>query len=71
MKGDFNMKIQFNTDNAAFKLYEEDGYDEVNKITFCEECNRIFDRILQRIHSGETEGKIQDINGNKIGTWSL
>lgn len=65
------MKIQFNTDNAAFRLYDDDGYDEVNKITLCEECSRIFDRIVQRVYNGETEGKIQDINGNNIGSWSM
>jgi len=54
------MTIKFNTDNAAFEEY---GMD------YQIEC--IFERILQRIKNGETEGKIQDINGNNIGNWSL
>lgn len=54
------MKIQFSTENAAFEEY---GMD------YQLEC--IFERILQRIKHGETEGKIQDINGNNIGSWKL
>ena len=65
------MKIEFSTDNAAFRLYEEDGHDEVNKITFIEECNRIFDDICSKIHRGWDMGAILDINGNKIGEWSI
>ena len=54
------MKIQFSTDNAAFEEYGIEYQIEV-----------IFERIIQRIKNGETEGKIQDINGNNIGSWSL
>ena len=54
------MKIQFGTDNAAFEEYGTEYQIEV-----------IFERIIQRIKNGETEGKIQDINGNNIGSWSL
>lgn len=54
------MKIQFSTDNAAFEEYGTEYQIEY-----------IFERIIQRIKNGETEGKIQDINGNNIGSWSL
>ena len=54
------MKIQFNTSNAAFEEYGMEYQIEV-----------IFERIIQRIRNGETEGKIQDINGNNIGSWSI
>jgi hypothetical protein len=54
------MKIQFNTDNAAFEEYGTQYQVEV-----------IFERIIQRIKNGDTEGKIQDINGNNIGSWVL
>ena len=54
------MKIQFSTDNAAFEEYGIEYQIEV-----------ICERIIQRIKNGETEGKIQDINGNNIGSWSL
>ena len=54
------MKIHFSTDNAAF---DECGMEY--------QIERIFSRILHRIEGGETYGKIQDINGNNIGEWSL
>lgn len=54
------MKIQFSTSNAAFEEYGTE---------YQLEC--IFERILQRIKNGESEGKIQDINGNNIGQWSI
>ena len=54
------MKIKFSTDNAAFEEYGLEYQTET-----------IFERIMQRIKNGETEGKIQDINGNNIGEWSL
>ena len=53
------MKIQFSTDNAAFDEYGE------------YQLEVIFERIIQRVNHGETDGKIQDINGNNIGEWSL
>lgn len=53
------MKIEFNTDNAAF----EDG---------CwEETDRILKEISDKVRLGYEYGPIRDINGNKIGTWSL
>ena len=54
------MKIKFSTDNAAFDEYGKDYQIAV-----------IFDIIMARIKRGETEGSILDINGNKIGEWSL
>lgn len=54
------MKIQFSTGNAAFEEYG-----------FTNQLEAIFERIVQRIKNGETEGKIQDINGNNIGSWEL
>ena len=53
------MKIQFSTSNAAFDEYGD------------YQLKVIFERIINRINNGETEGKIQDINGNNIGEWSI
>lgn len=53
------MNIQFSTSNAAFDEYGD------------YQLEVIFARIIQRINNGETEGKIQDINGNNIGSWEL
>lgn len=54
------MKIEFNTDNAAFQEYGAEYQIEA-----------ILNGIARRIKNGETEGKIQDKNGNLIGEWSL
>lgn len=55
-----NMKIQFSTSNAAFDEYGMEYQIET-----------IFERIMQRIKNGETDGAIQDINGNNIGRWEI
>mgnify|MGYP003418159046 CR=1 FL=1 len=54
------MKIQFNTDNAAFEEYG-----------LWEETDRILKDISYKIRLGYEYGPVRDINGNKIGTWSL
>ena len=53
------MKIEFNTSNAAF--------DECVEFEVC----RIIKTIIDKIEHGYTYGSIMDINGNKIGSWSL
>ena len=52
------MKIEFDTNNAAFQDY---GADEIA---------RILARISEKVQYGFVEGKIIDINGNQIGEWS-
>ena len=62
------MKIQFNTESAAFKdirTMEDDDW------TFRSECLRILDKIKVQINQGCNHGPIMDINGNKIGSWEL
>ena len=54
------MKIEFRTDNAAFDEYG-----------VYEETNRILKAIAWDIRMGCDCGLIKDINGNKIGQWSL
>lgn len=54
------MKIEFSTDNAAFEEYGKEYQIAV-----------VLDIITARIKRGETEGSVLDINGNKIGEWSL
>ena len=62
------MKIEFNTDGAAFKdsyTGEDDAY------AFWSEYTRIIARINDQVASGLQSGVIMDINGNKIGKWSM
>lgn len=62
------MKIEFSTDSVAFK----DAYTgEDNEYAFWSEYTRIISRINDQVASGRKYGPIMDINGNKIGEWSL
>ena len=53
------MKIQFDTDNAAFEEYGD------------AEVRRILEEIADKVEHGYDHGSIMDINGNKIGSWEL
>ena len=57
------MKIQFSTEGVAFIEY---GY-----LGRSEEVKRILDNIAEKVDLGYEDGSIMDINGNKIGQWSL
>lgn len=61
------MKIEFSTSNIAFSGYG-DGYDDIIAAT---EIERILKRIANEVIIGKRYGAIMDINGNKIGEWSL
>jgi hypothetical protein len=54
------MKIKFSTDGAAF-----------DECSYYEEINRILKVIAEDVRMGCDCGSIMDINGNKIGEWSL
>ena len=63
------MKINFSTDNAAFK----DPFGEKKWDGLCKEVEviRILEDIIDKIRCNDTRGSIMDINGNKIGEWCL
>jgi hypothetical protein len=63
------MKIEFSTDNAAFK--DEYADKMSNDMITRDEVARILSTIITRIRCGDDHGPIMDINGNKIGEWSL
>lgn len=54
------MKIEFKTSSVAFEEY---GYFE--------HIQKILNDISDKMWAGETHGPIMDINGNKIGQWSI
>ena len=63
------MKIQFSTEGAAFK--DEYADEATNYINTRDEVIRILRRIVTNIEYGHDHGSIMDINGNKIGEWSI
>ena len=54
-----DFKLEFNLDNAALKVYPEQG-----TIT-------ILRAISDQIENGMVENSIVDINGNKVGHWEF
>lgn len=63
------MKIEFRTDNAAFK--DENASEMANDLWTREEVIRILQKIIRDIDYDYDHGPIMDINGNKVGEWSL
>lgn len=63
------MKIEFSTDNAAFK--DPDGVEAFDIVYRDREVVRILSNIIEDVKIGCDCGSIRDINGNKIGEWSL
>lgn len=63
------MKIEFSTDNDAFTCHDKN--DAVNRVYLQDECIYILHKIAQSIACEATCGPILDVNGNKIGEWSL
>ena len=57
------LKIKANTGNAAF--YSDGEFTPQYEI-----C-RILDNIKEKVRMGYINGSIMDINGNKIGEWSI
>ena len=55
------LKIQFDTDNAAFDA-PDDGAGM---------CAKILRHIATAIDRGHTEDVVHDPNGNSVGEWSL
>lgn len=63
------MKIEFKTSGAAFQNEYED--EATNDYLARDEVVRILEGIAANIRYGYDHGSIMDINGNKIGNWSL
>jgi hypothetical protein len=63
------MKIKFSTSGAAFN--DEYADEATNDMYTRDEIIRILSVIITYIRCGDDHGPIMDINGNKIGEWSL
>lgn len=62
-------KMEFETSGTAFgSEYDPEYIQTVDKV---KEINRIFQELSIKVAGGYTSGSIMDINGNKIGEWSL
>ena len=63
------MNIKFSTSGAAFN--DEYADEATNDMYTRDEIIRILSVIITYIRCGDDHGPIMDINGNKIGEWSL
>ena len=63
------MKIKFSTNNAAFK--DPSGMKLWDDMYKEKEVTRILEIIIDKVNGGHRKDVIMDINGNKIGEWSL
>ena len=61
------MKIEFNHTNLASEFEDMDSYNYIIR----DEIKKILQKIEERIENGDSYGSVMDINGNKIGTWSI
>ena len=63
------MNIKFSTSSAAFQ--DEYADKATNDFYMRSEVVRILKNVIRQINDGADDGSIMDINGNKIGEWSL
>lgn len=62
------LKIEFTTGNAAFMDTELEAWNrEMRKL----ETVRILKEIIKNINNDLEYGLCMDINGNKVGEWTL
>lgn len=64
------VKIEFSTGNAAFHAEdpEDKNLDTIWRNTAIKDILR---SIINQIDSGKEYGPCMDINGNKVGEWSI
>lgn len=63
------LRIEFTTSNAAFAVDEPDKW--TRDYYRNEEIKRVLKNVCNQLDNGKTSGSCIDINGNKIGTWSI
>ena len=61
------VKIEFETDSAAFLDESGDKDDYLKNMEIC----RILDKISQEVEEGYTFGPIMDLNGNRVGNYRV
>ena len=65
------LKIEIKTGGAAFHCEDPENNPELDRIFLGNEVGRLFVEIVTKISSGKNNGSIIDLNGNKVGEWSL
>lgn len=63
------LRIEFATSNAAFAVDDPDKW--ARDYYRNEEIKRVLKNVCNQLDNGKTSGSCIDMNGNKIGTWSI
>lgn len=63
------MEIKFRTSSAAF--HDDSDNEFFDQWAMLRESKRILEKVINEMLHDKTSGAIMDINGNKIGEWSL
>ena len=62
------LKIEIHTGGAAFcNDYTGEPDNEAEEM----QCRWLLKRVCDALYDGKREGVILDVNGNKVGQWSL
>ena len=68
------LKIEFDTDSAAFNPCEGDRDTSSDKYEVfypsLDEVDSVLAVVFKQLESGKTSAPIRDTNGNTIGQWS-
>ena len=65
------LKIEIKTGGSAFHCEEPEENPALDKECMCSEVSRLLKKVGKQIADGECYGVIMDLNGNKVGEWSL
>ena len=63
------LRIEFTTSNAAFAVDESDKW--TRDYYRNEEIKRVLKNVCNQLDNGKTSGSCIDMNGNKVGEWSI
>lgn len=64
-------KIEIKTDGAAFHCEDPEENPALDREVLRQEVSRILVKIATNIGYGGNGGPVMDLNGNKVGEWSL
>ena len=69
------LKIEFDTDSAAFNPFEgdRDTSSDKHEIFYpsLDEIDSVLAVVFKQLQSGKSSAPIRDTNGNTIGQWCL
>ena len=65
-------KMTIDTGNGAFRNEFGETDEEIKQLDPSSwELRRILKEVEDNLENGSTQGKIFDVNGNRVGEWSL